>query len=135
MENQLSFSTNFLAARAREPESNNIYSLSGRTVTTRHVEVQKFSLPMSPSMLQGAANVSLHRSPDCLTLLVQHPSPRAEHPLPPHRPQSTGQQTLDASYPGRPFEHVWADTAVLTREQWKHCRREGRRFNCGGTTK
>ena len=57
-------------------------------------------------MLHGADLDSLHLIPESLTLLVQHPSPRAEHPLPPHRPQSTGQQTSDASYPERPFEQV-----------------------------
>jgi len=60
------------------------------------------------SMLQGAAMVSLHRSPDSFTSLVQHPSPSCEHPGPPHVPQLRGQQTPDASNPGRPFEQVWS---------------------------
>ena len=60
----------------------------------------------SSSMMQGAAMVSLHRSPESFTSLVQHPSPSCEHPSPPHRPQLSGQHTLDASNPGRPLAQV-----------------------------
>ena len=38
----------------------------------------------SPSIMQGATFVALHRSPESFTSLVQHPSPSFEHPLPPH---------------------------------------------------
>ena len=65
------------------------------------------STTISPSILQGAALVSLQRSPDSLTSLVQHPSPSFEHPDPPHLPQLRGQHTSAASYPGSPLEQVW----------------------------
>ena len=52
---------------------------------------------LPPSMLHGADLESLHCTPDFLMLDVQHPSPRFEHPGPPHLPQESGQHVSEAS--------------------------------------
>lgn len=71
---------------------------------------------VSVSMTQGADLETLHLTLSALTFFVQHssaPPGRPEHPDPPHRPQSAGQQTPEALYPVRPLEHVWAVVVVV----------------------
>lgn len=85
----------------------------------------------SPSMMQGAARDELHATSEALTALVQHPSPNDEHPVPPHCPHSTGQHTLEASYPARPLLQVWAGVLYLYVDPFKY-RRGGCRGHGGG---
>ncbi len=64
--------------------------------------------------MHGAAFLTLHMSPESLMSDVQHPSPRPEHPDPPHDPQLTGQHVPLASNPSIPItEHGLIDWAEI----------------------